>query len=655
MIRFRRSVRSQRGVALIAVMLALLVLSLIVSAMVFMTMGESTMSFGQLHNQQALAAAEAGAYRMLAELRHRVEVNGELSTQLALRGATALELDAICRGDSHSVRLPINLLTDYAYPTTGNDWRQAGDAAILELGTSTAPIVMSDSSTGAAIGSFHATLHVRSSGNPLRDCVLAGDDSRFLMWFDYAIVSTGRVANAVKTVCLRSPNADRCADWVSGVSWSPSNDGVPILVQRESVARYAAMLLSSSPAGSSSFYSGAVINGKVHSNSRIRITGNPTFNATVTQVDADMLFSGCGTDTNITIQQPSVNPNSYLRVPGCDLPTFNNTVATASPESAAGTNPARAAVGMAPYDGAGEPASADVRGASNDDAYAAGALRDGVYVMDACGASSCGIYIQGDVQQMVLRSENGRQVILLTIGTSWDSAQRNQKIIVDPATGTVQRCWMLSGSDPGMGDCAGWASTRSYVGLTFNGVMFINGSITSDSNPAGSSGLYGMVNRNTRLTLAADREIRITDHLIYETPPAAPGHNPINVLGVWSRSGDVTIVGALTPHDVYIDAVILAPNGRFWVEGWNLPPARGNVYFLGSTVQNTFGAFGGFNPDTGYGRVMGFDWRLSSDVRPPHIPKAQHFTSVRLPSDAWIFAHGDPLYFRPEWEEVIGI
>jgi len=445
---------------------------------------------------------------------------------------------------------------------------------------------------------------------------------------------------------------------------------VPVLVQREPVTRYAAMLLWSAsdpgppPANAASFYTGAILNGKVHSNSRLRITGNPVFNAPVTQIDPDMLFSGCGSDTNIPIvDDASTDPNSYLFVNGCDLPRFNSTVTRATrPESASGTNPARAAVGMAPFDGNGEPAANEgvaVRAATNDDAYPGVPLLDGVYVIDACPLASCGIYVRGALQQMVLRSENGKQVILLTQDTSWDQAQRAQKIIIDPGTGAVQRCWAPSGSDPGNGTCAGWSSTRNYPGFRFNGVFYIDGNIGSVLPQTGAPGLYGMVNRNTRLTIAADRDIQITDHLVYENPPAGAGHKPINVLAVWSRHGDVMIMNALAPNDVYIDAAVLAPHGQFRVEGWDAPPARGNVYFLGSTVQYSFGPFGGFNPETGYGRVMGFDWRLASDVVPPFIPKSQHFISLRdasiavqrLPDGAL----GDPLYFRPEWEEMIGI
>ncbi len=659
---FRRIIDSERGVALMAVMLALLVLALVVGAMTFATMGEKMMTFGQLRSQQALGAAEAGSYRMLAELRRRIDV--DLAAHVGAPTVAAADLHAICRG--HFGKLPVNIFTDYAYPGASSDWSQSGSSAVLELGTPVSPIVMSDSATGATIASFYVTLYVRSSERPAldEDCVGSGDDPRFAMWFDYAIVATGRVGNAVRSVCLRSQGADRCADWLpGGGSWSGSGAGIPVLVQQEPVSRYAAMTLSSGPV---SFYTGAVLNGRVHSNSQIRIAGNPTFNAPVTQGDPNMHFRACGAGADIAIDTgtPPADPNSYLQVSGCDAPRFNSTVASGVTITlpATGTNPARAAAGITPSYGI-DPTGAEVRASSSDDTYAPGpTLRDGVYVMDACPVAPCGIYIQGNVYQMVLRSESGRQVILLTMARPYnpadplslsDPAQRDQKIIIDPTTATVQRCWTRSGSDPGNGDCAGWASSRTYSGWTFNGVVFVNGAITSDSNPAASSGLYGMINRNTRLTLAVDNEIRITDHLVYETPPAASGHNPINVLGLWSRNGNVTIVGALTPNDVYVDAAVLAPNGTFWVDGWNVPPARGSVYFLGSTVQLTFGPFGGFGPDTGYGRVMGFDWRLSSDVMPPFILRSPFFTSMR--SSSTIFGNGDPLYDRPAWEELVGI
>jgi hypothetical protein len=275
--------------------------------------------------------------------------------------------------------------------------------------------------------------------------------------------------------------------------------------------------------------------------------------------------------------------------------------------------------------------------------------------MDECGAAPCGIYVRGDVRQMVLKSEAGRQVLLITLADSWDAVQRTQKIVIDPVTLAVTRCWSPAGIDPGLGTCAGWAGTKTYAGWTFNGLFYIDGAIQSTGGSA--SGLFGIVNRDTRLTIAANGEIRVTDHLVYETPPAGPGHNPTNLLGLWSRTSNVTIVGSLAPNDLYIDAAVLAPAGQFWVEGWSSLPPKGNVHFLGSAVQATFGAFGGFNPQTGYGRVMTYDWRFHSDLAPPAFPVTGVFTVVRPQGPPWtgsssVFANGDPLYDPPQWEEM---
>jgi hypothetical protein len=296
-------------------------------------------------------------------------------------------------------------------------------------------------------------------------------------------------------------------------------------------------------------------------------------------------------------------------------------------------------------------------------------VADGVYVMDECPSPPCaaGIYIRGDVQQMVLSSEGGKQVIRITTSTAPDrngQNRQNAKIIIDPITKSVTACWAFVGPDGGA-DCSGWGSSAVYSSLIFNGVVYVSGSITYDPDPSASTGVHGMVNQDTALTIAAENDISITGHLVYEIPPVAQGHNPANVLGLWAVTGQVTIEGALTPHDLYIDAAILAPSpismpspgqGGFWVRGWNSLPVRGNIYHLGGTVQGRFGAFGGFSPDTGYGRVMTYDWRLRSNIAPPGFPRLPTLAAPRprWPSPADVFQTGDPLYDRPQWEEMVG-
>jgi hypothetical protein len=669
----RRPRRAEQGVALITVMLAIFIMTVVVAALAIATMGESTLSFDQLRGQQALTVAEAGAYRALAELRRRVSVDLEARVSAASSvdpAGTENAIRSICRGAGIPARRRVEILVRYAFPTSrlSSDWAlsgPAGETAILTFGSSGSRIRMSDSSTGQMLGEFYAILAVRDSGAPPSCLFGTNAPEQEVMWFDYAILSVGRVGNASRAVCLRSGFADRCPDWFPVATASPDGSfvlsggaysGWPVMIEKASYSRWALMLLD---VGSVWLYTGTTINGPVHSNTEIRIAGNPALNDAVTQVNTDMQLFNCGSPNRIRV--PVSNPNATLTNAGCDNTTgsvFGGTVTggVASVALPGNANPSRTSIGLSPT--GSNATDAEIQARTTDPEAAGSHLNNGVYVMDACGAANCGgIYVKGDVQQMVLSSEGGQQVIRVTVDSDPTASRRNMKIIIDPVTKSVTTCWGLVGHDPGSGSCAGWAHSRSYGANTFNGVLYVNGTIESDPDPAASSGLYGVVNRQMRLTIATEGEMRITDHLVYEAPPAGPGHNPLNVLGLYSVTGNVTIHGEVAPDDLYIDAAVLAPAGRFWVDGWNSLPLKGSIYSLGGTVQGQFGAFGGFSPDTGYGRVMTYDWRLRSNVSPPFFPVTDIYTSVRWTPEIAVppFVHGDALYERPQWEEMVGL
>lgn len=690
MVRLSRCLRAEGGVAMITVMLAIFILTVVVSALAIATMGESTLSYDQLRGQQALAVAEAGAYRALAELRRRVHVDldARLSNESSVDPTnTTIKVHNICENSGTPPRLPIQIITDYAFPQglPVSDWTLTGPdgaTAVLNIGTAGSPIQMSVG--GQPQGEFYATIAVRSSGrlSPGTDCLYGGTvPEQLVMWFDYAILAVGRTGNATRTVCLRSAFADRCPDWFPAATATPTGsytatggtyNGWPVIVEKAAYSRWALMLLD---VGSVWLYTGTTINGPVHSNTHIRIAGNPQINDQVTQVQSNMVFFNCGSPTTIAI--PASNPNGTLRTSCTGGPpgaangdntsgsVFGSTVvggATPVPLPT-NANPSRTSIGLSPS--GPDAVAAQVSAATSDNdagnpwGIPPGTLPPGVYIADSCGTPTCGgIYVNGDVQQMVLASESDRQVIRISVLSDPVPERQNMKIIIDPITKSVTTCWGLSGADPGLGDCTGWSGSRTYPAGTFNGILYVDGSIQSafdPSNPNASSGLYGTVNRNMRLTIAAEGEIRITDQLVYEAPPAGPGHNPNNVLGLYSVTGDVTIHGRAAPNDLYIDAVVLSPTGKFWVEEYNALPVKGNIYTLGGTVQGTFGAFGTFSPPAGYGRVMTYDWRLRSNVSPPFFPVTDIYTAVRYPSPSPLFANGDPLYDRPQWEEMVGL
>jgi Tfp pilus assembly protein PilX len=659
----QRLLAAQQGIALITVMMAIFIMTIMVAALAIASMGESTLSFDHLRGQQALAVAEAGAHRALAELRRRISV--DLDTQIGAAssvdpGGTETIVREICEGTGSPPRKQVEIITRYANPTswTLSDWTLTGPdgaTAVLTIGSASAPVQMTDAGTGAVRGEFYATIAVRASGAPPFCQYGANVPEQEVLWFDYAILSVGRSNNATRTVCLRSPRADRCANWFPTATAlpQPSGSGWPVVIEKASYSRWALGLLN---VGGVWLFTGTTINGPVHSNNEIRIAGDPVLNDVVTQVNTHMRFSNCDVASGgITLPIPASDPNSTLRVQGCDNTTgnvFRSTVtggvAPMTPPSNA--VPSRTSIGLSP---SGPNATeAEVRARTTDPEAAASPLPRGAYVMNNCGTPACGgIYINGDVNGMVLSSEGGMQVIRLTVNSDPNPARRNMKIVIDPATKAVTTCWPM---DPATGECGAGATTRSYGPDVFNGVIYVNGAILSTKDGT-SRGLYGMVNRQMRLTIAAEGEIRITADLVYEAPPAGPGHNPANVLGLYSVNGNVTVHGEVAPDNLYVDAVVLAPNGRFWVEGWNWLPVKGTLHTLGGSIQGTFGAFGGFNPFTGYGRAMTYDWRLRANVSPPFFPLTETYTAVRFPSPSPWFVNGDPLYDRPQWEEMVGL
>jgi Tfp pilus assembly protein PilX len=615
----------QSGVALIAVMMAVLILTLVVAALVVATMGESALSFDQLRGSQAGAVAEAAAYRALAELRRRIEV--DLRNEIELSG-TAGTIRAIC---SNAVRNR-EIITTYANPAGGPAWTDDGSQAILDIGTAGSPIVMTARDTGMLIGTFHARILVRRSGRAAICTAMGTVPERYEMWFDYAIVATGISGNGRRTVCLRSPGADTCSRWVAG-SPAGSNTGFPVLVARSSYSQRALLVFGSSDVW---MFDTSEFPGPVHMNQYLQIWGGPLFSDTVSQSGNTVRFGNSG---NPVFLPASSNP-PY------DVPRGNQIVrgAPTIPPPDLSSNPARAAVGLAPT--GSDPTGREIREGTTDLADNASPVPQGAYVMDQmCGAPVCGgIYISGNVSRLVLAVESGLQVVYVRVPGAGAATPASPgpdiRIVLDPAASEVRTQW-----GPGWTCGSSGEYCRTYPGVRLNGVIYIDGALTAGGI---GLGLFGIVQQDTPLTIAADRDIEIADHLVYQRPPAGPGDNPGNVLGLWSRNGNVTIVGQYAPDNLYIDAVVLTPVGRFWVRGWDTLRNKGVISFLGSTVQQVYGEFGGFDPITGYGRSMTYDWRLRSNVSPPFFPMTPGYTAIRTPGLP------DPLYDKPHWEEVVG-
>jgi hypothetical protein len=627
----------QSGVAMITAMLAIFILTIMVAALTLATMGETGLSFDQSRSAQALQLAEAGAYRALAEL--RVRISWVLDANI--RNADPLTIRGYCTSNEGW-----RVIATWGGPGWVDD--ASNRRAYLQVGTQAAPIEVRDAA-GSVLGSFYATIYVRpvvsNPGPGPNTCINVGVES-YQMRFDYFIVSTEVTRNATRTVCLKNPgNVANCGAWLASDEpdddvWdsAPASHGWLVLIEKASYSRWALMLLNTADTWLTST---ASFLGPVHSNTRFRIWGNPTFASSVVQVAPNVTFGNGGrpillaADTN-----PPKDVPSYL--------TTRMELGAAAVSPPANNSPWWAVLGDDPAR-SGTPSPLNIRSRTTQLLNNTSAVPSGIYFMDECANPACGgIYAQGGVNNMVLGIESNKQTIIITQA----AASQSRKFILDSPTNT-----RVCTGPPAYATC-------TNLGKGFNGMIFVKGGIQRTSgNP--NTGLYGTVQQDTRLTIAGDGVIQITDHLVYQAPPNGPDDTIGNVLGLYSwcstaptcTNRNIEIDGALAPNNLFIDASVLAPWGQFRVMGWDTLPDKGTLRFLGGAVQADFGPWGGFRTDafgniigyTGYGREMTFDQRFMTNNAPPFFPLTDRYTAPRYPR-----LNPDPLYDRPLWEELLG-
>lgn len=194
---------------------------------------------------------------------------------------------------------------------------------------------------------------------------------------------------------------------------------------------------------------------------------------------------------------------------------------------------------------------------------------------------------------------------------------------------------------------AGWVLDRDR----FNGVIHVGGRVdrllgparVQPTNPATAPPAIASF---AQLTLAAQGDLRITSDLKYESPPCtgSPRRNPDgtvtsavcdnlgaqNVLGVYSAAGDVLIghgnsAGLNAPADVTVHGVLMSGTGVIAVENFRSGSPRGDVHLLGGVIQYYYGGFGTFDASTGanrtgFGRRFTYDQRMRHGLAPPLFP-----------------------------------
>ncbi|MDR7463706.1 MAG: hypothetical protein QN209_03295 [Armatimonadota bacterium] len=223
----------QRGAALASAMVVVFLLTVVVTALVLATMGETVHALDQRRGSQALYLAEAGAYRALAELRRRLSADLDAAVRSADR--------ALLRGSCVANR-SWEVIAAYGGPGWVDEDAAAPGTrrAYLDVGTSSAPVHVR-AADGEALGSFYARIYVRPADNglpPAANTCTSGSEEAYRMWFDYFIVATGGAGNAARTVCLKNPgNLAGCGAWLgtrspgsAAFDTPPPNHGFQLLI-----------------------------------------------------------------------------------------------------------------------------------------------------------------------------------------------------------------------------------------------------------------------------------------------------------------------------------------------------------------------------------------------------------------------------------------
>jgi hypothetical protein len=183
--------------------------------------------------------------------------------------------------------------------------------------------------------------------------------------------------------------------------------------------------------------------------------------------------------------------------------------------------------------------------------------------------------------------------------------------------------------------------TETYAGQpegidALGTIIYVDGDVTS---------LSGTIQRDTEVTISAERDVVVSNNVVYSdyTPaignPGDAGYVPpnadgaANLLGVVAWGGDVR-VGTSAPDNVNIHGVMMARNGVFAVDNYTdqVVGSRGTANLLGGTITQFYGAFGLYSGATGaqlagYGRNFVYDSRTSAGKSPPYFPSMKTFVA----------------------------
>ncbi|MDR7418149.1 MAG: DUF4900 domain-containing protein [Armatimonadota bacterium] len=673
----KRHRRGERGLALLSVLAVILVLVIVSTIILYQTGKELALSAVRMIGAQSVAIAEGGAFSGRAALMAFMNADpiGVATVDPSLSGST---LAAWYAGGTAANQNPFGLF-DYiildgqrftisATPATSSvtfdvNWALATPRRKLQIPTGTRP-------QNPLGGGTHATSVVitrRLAPHPLD----AAQPQRYIQqlapdfyeyYFSYTVTSDGAMpAMARRRVVL-------------------SRD-FSIRVRRQSFAQYSLFThVHSTPGGGAIWFTNRTsFDGPVHTNGEFRFAFFPKFGTPDSGSPCDASRIGPTTLTSVSTYAWFNNNGSNVRrqanenvvggvrrdapvLPDCTTGTItdDNDNAPANFTRGVPTIPyptnsfsqQGVAIGRDPYDTSAV-TNLQIRQAVPELADNTNTVPAGIYVpvIDGNGNSTSdageslagGIYVEGDLDSLTLSTggpSNNLAIYTLVRGSQTVTITVDR---VAQTTTVTNTAWPSPQTRTFAGVPKGWQGP----GNANAAMIYVRGNVL---------GLSGTLEEKEQTTIAASGRIDITNHLRYEDPPNVydPNDNPLNVLGLYSSASDIRI-RTTAPNDLNIHAVMMAGNvsdaynSSIFVENYNSGSPRGYVNLIGGLIEEYYGAFGTFDPNTGapstgYGRNFTYDRRMGRGFAPPFFPSTNLFV---------IDPGGEPLAgVRPVWREA---
>ncbi|WP_394650562.1 DUF4900 domain-containing protein [uncultured Deinococcus sp.] len=699
--------RRTEGATLFVVVMVVL---LLLSAIMAVTMQIALSSRRGTGEQESTLRAQYAAESSVARAQARMSVLNNLfsnalynDTQMGIKvpqGANADDVAGLIRNLCNISSLP---LASQTVPLCGNaadvnsNVLAGANASTLStrLGLFTAAIngklLISDAALAAAGGP--AAGSSSSSKQAFWISVFGGGTSQSVGTTLNGMTVEGRVGALISSVWritgdeyeihIRVPDLNVRASssaTVRSIEAGPQNVEYVLTLGRPPLAKYAlftnhhfsdATSESGCAAGNSNcaritFTSNTRFTGPVHTNEQFNFQGNPVFRGPVTS-------AGCvaGSINSDSSGCSSVDPGAYFYSSDFESGTTSPSVLL-NDDGSVDNSPS--------YDGTdrygnsltSNPQFSAVATASAPPVkWNANFLQlPGTETGQAAAATSSGIYIDGNASNVSLSVASVTPIIA---NNTLGAAQKMQQISYTTSAGTVNLAINASGQVYAKTTTGLWFPATSTGGTwkaatlptaapgTFNGVMYVNGSVGNLNGPARSPANATTATTDTvgpaiasfmKLTLTTRNDVAITSDLRYEDPPCTDAgvcnnEGAQNIFGIYSTSGDVDIVNKYycstgldcdsyrtrspaTPPNVSIQAVLMAGQGKVTVDGYGAGPERaadrGVVNLVGGIIENYYGAFGKTS-GKGYGRNFVYDTRTGKGVLPPSFPTTLNWIS----------------------------